>query len=189
MKNRIVTVSREFGSGGRTIARKAADLIGIPCYDQEIITNLARESKFTEDFVSAEIENVHSTWFAGFTTGIPTPSDTIWVAQCKVIKELAEKGSCIIVGRCADYILRGLHDCLNVFIHADYDFRAKRITEVYGENEVPTIRRLKEKDKSRAAYYLNYTDETWGLLRNYDVTLNSGVLGIDKCAEVIRSLY
>lgn len=93
------------------------------------------------------------------------------------------------MGRCADYILWGKADCLRVFIHADMDFRAKRIVEVYGEREASPEQRLKEKDKRRAAYHRFYTDMKWGHAQNYDLTLNSGTLGIDRCVELIRQLY
>ena len=93
------------------------------------------------------------------------------------------------MGRCADYILRDKADCLRVFIHADMAFRAKRIVEVYGEREASPEQRLKEKDKRRAAYHRFYTDMKWGHAQNYDLTLNSGTLGIDHCAELIRQLY
>ena len=93
------------------------------------------------------------------------------------------------MGRCADYILQDKADCLRVFIHADMAFRAKRIVEVYGEREASPEQRLKEKDKRRAAYHRFYTDMKWGHAQNYDLTLNSGTLGIDRCAELIRQLY
>ena len=95
----------------------------------------------------------------------------------------------MIVGRCADYILRDKADCLKIFIHADMQLRAERIVKVYGEREASPEQRLKEKDKRRAAYYRFYTDMKWGNAQNYDITLNSGTLGIDKCVELIRELY
>ena len=95
----------------------------------------------------------------------------------------------MIVGRCADYILRDTADCLRVFIHADLDFRARRIVEVYGEREESPEQRLREKDKRRAAYHRFYTDMKWGHAQNYDLTLNSGTLGIDRCVQIITELY
>lgn len=105
------------------------------------------------------------------------------------ITDLALKQSCVIVGRCADYILRDKADCLKVFIHADKEFCIRRIAEVYGETDVPTEQRLKDKDKRRAAYHRFYTNMKWGQAKNYDITLNSGTLGIDTCVEVIKNLY
>ena len=119
----------------------------------------------------------------------PTNEDVLWDLQYKVITELAEKGPCVIVGRCADYILRDKADCLKVFIHADMAFRAERIVKVYGEREQSPEQRLRDKDKRRAAYHRFYTDMKWGHAQNYHITLNSGVLGIDRCAEIICELF
>ena len=109
--------------------------------------------------------------------------------QCKVISELAVKGPCLIVGRCADYLLREKADCLKVFIHADMTFRAERIVKVYGEREQSPEQRLRNKVKRRAAYHRFYTDMKWGHVQNYHITLDSGVLGIDRCAEIICGLF
>ena len=106
-----------------------------------------------------------------------------------MILELAEKGPCVIVGRCADDILRGKADCLNVFVHADMDRRAKRIVEQYGESADAPEKRLRDKDKRRAAYYQLYTDRKWGDVRNYHIALDSGVLGITTCVDIIAQLY
>ncbi len=192
MKNRIITISREFGSGGRTIGKKVAEALGIPCYDRELIQKIAVESGFHEQYVQEASEyapgGMLASAFAHGAAG-PTNEDYLWKIQCRIITELAEKESCVIVGRCADYILRDKAHCLRVFIHADMAFRAKRIVEVYGEREASPEQRLKEKDKRRAAYYRFYTDLKWGRAQNYDLTLNSGTLGIDRCAELIRQLY
>ncbi len=192
MKNRIITISREFGSGGRTIGRQAAEKLGIPCYDAELIQKLAEESGFSESYVKEAGEYTpHS--FLSFAlsnrTQGPTNEDVLWDLQYQVITELAEKGPCVIVGRCADYILRDKADCLKVFIHADMAFRAERIVKVYGEREQSPEQRLRDKDKRRAAYHRFYTDMKWGHAQNYHITLNSGVLGIDRCAEIICELF
>ena len=138
MKNRIVTISREFGSGGRTIGKKVAEKLGIPCYDSELIQKIAEESGFAENYVKEAGEYASggflSSMLANRAFG-PTNEDILWETQCRVIMELAEKGPCVIVGRCADYLLQNKADCLKVFIHADMAFRAKRIVEVYGERE------------------------------------------------------
>ena len=192
MKNRIITISREFGSGGRTIGKKVAERLNIPCYDNELLRKIAAESGFHESYIKDAGEYAPGGFLASaFSHGVFCPSneDYIWEIQCRTITELAEKGPCVIVGRCADYILRDKADCLRVFIHADLEFRAKRIVEVYGEREVSPEQRLREKDKRRAAYHRFYTDMKWGHAQNYDLTLNSGTLGIDRCAELIRQLY
>lgn len=192
MKNRVITISREFGSGGRTIGKKVAEKLGIPCYDAQLLHEIAKESGFDENYIKdageyapgGYISNAFSNRMFG-----PTNADYLWDIQYNLISELAEKGPCVIVGRCADYILRDKADCLKVFIHADMEFRAKRIAEVYGECEISSEQRLKDKDKRRAAYHRFYTDMKWGHAQNYHVTLDSGVLGMEKCVNIITQLY
>lgn len=192
MKNRVITISREFGSGGRTIGKMVAQELGIPCYDAEIIQAIAQESGFSEGYIREAGEytpgGVLANVFSNRVYG-PTNEDYLWTIQYQIITELARKGSCVIVGRCADYILRDTADCLKVFVHADLNFRAKRIVEVYGERDASPEQRLKDKDKRRAAYHRFYTDKKWGQSQNYHVTLDSGVLGLERCTEIIRSLY
>lgn len=192
MKTRIITISREFGSGGRTIGKRVAEELGIPCYDSELIQKIAEESGFDEHYIKDAGEYAPSGFLASaFTqrTFGPTNEDYLWEIQCKIITELAEKESCVIVGRCADYILRDKADCLKVFIHADMAFRAARIVNVYGEREESPEQRLKDKDKRRAAYHRFYTNMKWGHAQNYHITLDSGVLGLDTCVSIIKSLY
>lgn len=192
MKNRIITISREFGSGGRTIGKMVAEKLGIPCYDAEIIQKMADETGFAPDYVKEAGEYSPGSFLsAAFSNRMfgPTNEDILWQHQYRVITELAEKGPCVIVGRCADYILEDKADCLKVFIHADLEFRAKRIVEVYGERAESPEERIKDKDKRRAAYHRFYTNMKWGYAQNYDLTLNSGVLGIDNCVDIITSLF
>ena len=115
--------------------------------------------------------------------------DYLWTCQRTIILELAEQGPCVIVGRCADYILKDTADCLKVFVHADMEKRAERIVRIYGETEEAPVKRLKDKDKRRAAYYKFYTDCEWGDVRNYHLTLDSGALGIETCVELITKVY
>ena len=193
--NRIITIGREFGSGGRTIGRQVAERLGIPCYDHEIIDRLSEESGLSKEYIKNESEYAsHSSWTAAaFTSvrsfGVPSNQDLLWSIQRKIILDIAEKESCVIVGRCADAILEDKADILKVFIHSDFESRAKRIVEKYGETEEPTTKRLKDKDKRRALYYQFYTDREWGSVANYHLILDSGVLGIDKCVDIITSLY
>ena len=192
MKNRIVTISREFGSGGRTIGKLVAQKLGIPCYDAEIIQKIAQESGFSEGYIREAGEytpgGVLDNLFSNRAYG-PTNEDYLWNIQYNLITELAQKEACVIVGRCADYILRDTADCLKVFIHADMDFRSKRIVEVYGERENSPEQRIKDKDKRRAAYHRFYTNRKWGQSQNYHITLDSGALGLERCAEIICTLY
>ena len=192
MKNRIITISREFGSGGRTIGRKVAEKLGIPCYDAELIQKIAQESGFDADYIREAGEYTPGGFLSSALSNRsfgPTNEDYLWKIQYNVISDLAEKGSCVIVGRCAGYILKDKADCLAVFIHADMAFRANRIVSVYGQREESPEERLKDKDKRRAAYHRFYTNMKWGQAKNYHLCLDSGVLGIDKCVETIAGMY
>lgn len=195
MSSRIVTISRQFGSGGRTVGKELAARLGIPCYDHDLIEKIAEESGFAPEFVAERGEHAaYSSWLASTLANHRdfygrSLQDDLWVAQRKVILSLAENGPCVIVGRCADDILRGKADCLNVFIHADLEQRAKRIVEQYGESAEAPEKRLKDKDKRRASYYQLYTDRKWGAVENYHITLNSGVLGIETCVDILAGLY
>ena len=192
MKKRIITISREFGSGGRTVGKRTAEQLGIPCYDRELIQKIAGKSGFDEGYIKSLDETAPGGFlasaFSNRTFG-QTNEDYLWNIQRKVILELAEQGPCVIVGRCADFILRDQADCLTVFIHADLAFRAQRIVQVYGEREDSPEQRTRDKDKRRAAYHRFYTDMKWGYAKNDQISLDSGLLGIDACVEVLKMLY
>lgn len=195
MEKKIITISREFGAGGRTVGHMVADKLGIPFYDGKLVEDIAKESGFAPKFVEEHSEHspsgsVFSYAFApqgvpGIMNGLST-ADYLWNAQCNVILELAEKGPCVIVGRNADYILKDRPDALHVYLSADSAFRAKRIVELYGEREGKSPEaRLNEKDKRRRVNYQHYTGRTWGQSQNYHICLNSGILGIDQCVDII----
>lgn len=195
MGNRIITISREFGSGGRTIGRSAAEKLGIACYDSELIEKIAEKSGLAHDYIADKGEyTAHSHWLANAfaasrsINGMST-QDYLWTVQRKVILELAEHESCVIVGRCADFILTDKADCLKVFVHASLAKRAERIVGVYGQRDESPEKRLLEKDKRRREYYRFYTDTEWGKAQNYHVCLDSGELGIERCAEIVAALY
>ena len=194
MEKKIITISREFGSGGRTVGRMIAEHLGIPFYDKELVDQVALESGFAPNFVEEHGE--HSPGkslfsYAFIPQGIPgvmnglSTADFLWNIQCSVILQLADKGSCVIVGRNADYILKDRPDCLHAYIHADMDFRADRIVRLYGESEKSPQARLQEKDKRRRANYQHYTGRAWGQAQNYDICLDSGRLGVEQCADII----
>lgn len=192
--NRIITISREFGSAGRTIGRGVAERLGIPCYDQELIEEICRKSGLAEEYVKERGEYMVSGGFLGNLFGGRDYSghsvqDELWSAQAQVIEDIASKESCVIVGRCADYILKDKADLLKVFIHADIEKRAERIVNVYGESDESPEKRLMDKDKRRKAFYQFYTDLEWGNVNNYHLALDSGVIGIEKCIDIICSLY
>lgn len=184
----IITITREFGSGGRTIAKKLAEKLGYVYYDYEIVQQIAQESGFAKEYIEENGEDASSTSTFGFIWNNYgyNLSDELYIAQRNVICELADKGNCVIVGRCSDYILRDRKDVLNVFIHADFEYRKNRVVSVYGQNEFAPDKRIKDKDKRRIAYYKYYTDRKWADAKNYQLCLDSGVLGIDKCVELIE---
>ncbi len=193
MSSRIVTIGREFGSGGRTIGRLLAQRRGVPCYDREILEEISEKSGFAQQY----IEEMGEYTQPGFLSGLfsnrfyyqgQSNEDIIWLYQRQLIQELAERESCVIVGRCADYILQDREDVLRVFIHADLEFRARRIVDVYGQREAAPEQRLREKDRRRAAYYQFYTDMRWGDARNYHVSLDVSKLGFERCVDLLSDL-
>lgn len=193
-KFKIIAISRQFGSGGRTIGKLLAEQLNIPLYDREIISQVAKESGFAESYVEEKGEYGSSDKAAGMFINRSCYSsasneDTIWNFQTKFIKEHAEKEPCIIIGRCADYILRNRLDVLRVFIHADMKERIKRISEVYKITDSDPEKLLHQKDKRRAAYYQFYTDIKWGDTKNFHITLDSSAFGIEKCVQILKTLY
>ena len=193
MPKTIITISRQFGSGGREVGRLVAEKLGMKCYDKEIISKISEKSGFTEQYIQEAGEDVEGGLFTGLgNVGFYEQSNrlAIWNEQCRVIKNLA-KEDCVVVGRCADYVLKDEKDVelIKAFIYADMDFRAKRIVELYEESPINPEKRLKEKDKRRSAYYEIYTDQTFGDLLNYDFCLNSSSLTLDRCADIIVDEY
>ena len=194
MEKKIITISREFGSGGLTIGRQVAENLGIPFYDKALVDQIAMESGFAPKFVEEHGEHspgksLFSYAFApqgvpGVMNGLST-ADFLWNIQCNVILQLAEKGPCVIVGRNADYILKDREDALHVFVFADTPYRAERIVRLYGESEKSPEQRLAEKDKRRKVNYQHYTGRNWGQAQNYDLCLDTGVLGVDQCTDII----
>ena len=197
MKKNIITISRQFGSGGRTVGHLVAEKLGIPFYDKELVEQIAVESGFAPKFVEEHGEHspgrsLFSYAFApqgvpGVMNGLST-ADFLWNIQCSAILQLAEKGPCVIVGRNADYILKDREDCLHTFIHADKAFRADRIVRLYGESEKSPEARLNEKDKRRSVNYQHYTVRTWGAADNYDICLNTATIGVEEAADIIVAL-
>ena len=194
MEKKIITISREFGSGGRTMGRKIAEKLGIPFYDKELVDQIAVESGFAPKFVEEHGEHSPTGSFFSYAfapQGVPgimnglSTADFLWNIQCNVILQLADQGPCVIVGRNADYILKDRPDALHVYVFADVPYRAERIVRLYGESEKSPEQRLAEKDKRRRVNYQHYTGRTWGMAQNYDLCLDTGVLGEDYCAEIV----
>ena len=198
MEKKIITISREFGSGGRTIGRKVAEELGIPFYDKELVEQIAVESGFAPKYVEEHGEHSPSSSFFSYAfapQGVPgimnglSTADFLWNIQCNVILQLADQGPCVIVGRNADYILKDRQDALHVYVFADTPYRAERIVRLYGESEKTPEQRLHEKDKRRRVNYQHYTGRTWGQAQNYDLCLDTGVLGEEFCKDVIVKAY
>lgn len=200
MKKKIVTISRQYGSGGRYIGENLAKAMGVPCYDEKLIDMVAKESGFAQSFVAEKGERMTGSLLFNIASSLSfannvfstnngvTLQDEIYFTQNRIIKELADKGPCVIVGRCADYILREREDCLNVFIFADNESKIKRAEKYFNitREEAPAV--LKKKDKARANHYKYYTDQEWGMASNYDLCLNSGLIGIEGCVKAIQQV-
>ncbi len=192
MSIKYVTISREYGSGGREIGKKLADKLGIPFYDKEIIEQTAFKTGFAEEYVKKQGEYASArNWleysFSARNSYGMSPEDYLWSKQREVIIDLANKGPCVIVGRCADYILRDRADVLNVFIHANNEYRKKRITEIY-HDPGHSDKMLRDIDKKRSFNYKYYTEQEWGKSQNYDMTLDSATLGVDLCVDIIYEI-
>ena len=198
MEKKIITISREFGSGGRTVGRKVAEKLGIPFYDKELVDQIAMESGFAPKFIEEHGEHSPTGSFFSYAfapQGVPgimnglSTADFLWNIQCNVILQLADQGPCVIVGRNADYILKDRQEALHVYVFADAPYRAERIVRLYGESEKSPEKRLEEKDKRRRVNYQHYTGRTWGQAQNYDLCRDTGVLGEDFCVDVIVKAY
>lgn len=196
---KVITINRQYGSGGREIGRKLADQLGVPFYDNEIISRAAKETGFSEAaFQTVEDKatnsllysiamgmNVFANQDVGFT-GLSL-DDRIFLAQSNVIRKVAEEGPCVIVGRCADYILRDLENVVNIFISADLDFRIQRSIQVDHIEPEHAAETVAKKDKSRGNYYRYHVGERWDNLFNYALTIRSDLVGIDKTVECIQT--
>ena len=198
MKKRIITVSREFGSGGRTIGKMLAERLNLKYYDKELVKRISLETGFDPKYIEEHGEYAQSRSIFSYMFGAQshpevmkgmTPADFLWCMQRDIILDIAEKEDCVIVGRCADYILRDRDDCLNVFIHAPKDKRAERIVKLYGESDVAPEKRLDDKDARRKVNYRHFTGREWGVAQNYHLALDSGMLGIDGCVDLIAAAF
>ena len=190
MTKRIITISREFGSGGRFIGEEVAKKLGIAYYDKNIINDIAEKSGLSPECVQKNAElspkkGLFAYAFAGRDVTGKSVEDMVYEVQRKVILELAEKESCVIIGRNADYILKDRDDVLNVFIHGDTQEKIQRITRLYKVEEQKAVKMMVDIDKRRMANYNFYTDQKWGEASNYTLCLNSSKLGYDRCEKII----
>ena len=190
----VITISRQFCSGGSSIAQILSRTLSIPCYDGALLEKIAEKSGFDSDYIREEGEYSKGLLSMIFSHsgggGVLSNQEKLWVIQHNIISKLAAKEDCIIVGRCADHILKGKADCLNVFIHANMDFRKERLLASDPDIKADKcVRFLKKKDKSRAAHYNYFTGQIWGEGKNYHLTLDAGKFGVEICAQIIASLY
>ena len=187
---KIITIAREYGSGGRLIAQRVAEKLGIVYYDNEIIDLAAKELGFDIDTIRKAAEEKSSSFMYTMSSSAFTLplNDQVFTTQSKIIRHLAKHDSCIIVNGCADYILEDYDHVLTVFIHAPLESRMRRVKEDYKEVDEDVKQYVMKKDKRRNNYYNYYTTKKWGQLKNFDLTINSD-LGIDEVADMIVKLY
>jgi len=199
---KVITIGRELGSGGRTIGKMVANKLGIPYYDHELIDAAAEKSGLSASFVETTEQKVTNSLLYNLAMGtsygygilksanaqtLPL-AEQVYIAQKDVITEYANKGRCVIVGRCADQILANRDDVLRVFIYADPAKRAERGVKEYGMTENTALKEIKRSDKERSQHYNGFTEKVWGDRHNYDLLLNGGVLGFENCAKIICSM-
>ncbi len=198
MGNLIITISREFGSGGRLVGEKLALSLGIPFYDKEIIHMAADKSGLSPDYIQRVEEQASSSLLFNLVTSAyasptfsmqyETPtSEKAFMAQMAVIREVAAKSACVIVGACADYILREEENCFKVFIRGEQDDKIHRAVDVYHLPPNGIGARVSKIDKGRSKYYKYYTGETWGDRENYDLMINTSLCGIDGAVDIIKA--
>lgn len=190
MAKRIITISREFGSGGRVIGEEVAKKLGIAYYDKNIIGQIAEKSGLSPEYIQENAElspkkGLFAYAFSGRDITGKSVEDMVYEAQRNIILELAEKEPCVIIGRNADYILKDRDDVLNVFIHGDMPEKIKRITGLYNVKEKEAVKMMADTDKRRRTNYNFYTDQNWGKASNYTLCLNSSQLGYDRCEMII----
>lgn len=190
MAKRIITISREFGSGGRFIGEEVAKKLGIAYYDKNIISQIAEKSGLSPKYIQENAElspkkGLFAYAFSGRDITGKSVEDMVYEAQRNIILELAENEPCVIIGRNADYILKDRDDVLNVFIHGDMPEKIKRITGLYNVKEKEAVKMMADTDKRRRTNYNFYTDQNWGKASNYTLCLNSSQLGYDRCEMII----
>ena len=190
MAKRIITISREFGSGGRFIGEEVARKLGISYYDKNIISQIAEKSGLSLEYIQENAElspkkGLFAYALAGRDITGKSVEDMVYEAQRKVILDLAKKEPCVIIGRNADYILKDRDDVLNVFIHGDMPEKIQRITDLYNVEKQKAVKMMEDTDKRRKTNYNFYTDQNWGKASNYTLCLKSSQLGYDRCEKII----
>lgn len=191
MENLIITIGREYGSGGREIGEKLAERLSIPIYDKQLITEAVQASGICQEVFEQYDETATNSLLYNLVMGtynvnmpLPIP-DQLFLEQFKVIQKLAKKGSCIFIGRCADYVLEENPHLISVFIQGNEEDKMKRIMKRNNISKSEAKKRMKSIDKARKTYYERYTNKSWGKTNSYDVTLNSSTFGIDRSVEFL----
>ena len=190
MARRIITISREFGSGGRFIGEEVAKKLGIVYYDKDIIGQIAEQSGLSPEYIQEKAElspkkGLFAYAFSGRDITGKSVEDMVYETQRKIVMEIAEKERCVIIGRNADFILRDRDDVLNVFIHGNMPEKVRRICNLYNVAETDAVKMINDTDKRRRTNYNFYTEQKWGMADNYTLSLNSSVLGYDMCQKII----
>lgn len=188
----IITISRQHGSGGRQIGRKLASELNIKLYDHEIIELAAESSSLDKTSFAASDTDGYNDLMYDLSSNVHhslTLSDKAFLHQAEVIRKVAQNESCVIVGRCADYVLKDYKNVIKVFIYGDLKEREYRIKNVYNEIDVDPAKKIEQKDNERSSYYNHYTGKKFGDMINYDICLNSSVIGIDGFVDIIKDLY
>lgn len=195
----VITIGRQFGSGGREIGEKLAQKLNVKCYDKELLAIAAKDSGLCEQMFEMHDEKPTNSFLYSIVmdtyAGIYNPhnmmempiNQKVFLAQFETIKKIADRESCIIVGRCADYALEEMPGMTSIFIHADMESRIKRIAGKYDVKESKAKDMIIKTDKRRASYYNYYTNREWGSASSYDFTINSAKAGIDKTVEIIEN--
>lgn len=186
----IITISREYGSGGRVVGQALAERLNLPFYDKGLVKMISEKSGISEQFINdVELYREDAIKYAGYDVSLQLPlTNVVFQAEAEVINQIVSEGDCIIVGRCADYVLRDRDDVMNVFVYASLDNRIDRITKLYGDKVKNVKSFITKYDKDRAAYYDYYTDKKWGNMRSYHLCVNSD-MGIEASVEIISSAY
>ncbi len=190
MAKKIITITRQYGSGGREIGERLAQSLGIEFYDNRLLEIAAKDSGIHKNhFEENDEKRTNSFLYLLSTTygqgGIPF-DDTLFFAQLNAIQKVASEHACVIIGRCADYALRDFNNVINLFISAPFDYRVRRAVEVYGIEEKHAAEYVKRIDKQRTSYYNYYTDKRWGQPQNYELCVDSAALGIDGSVKLIE---
>lgn len=195
-KKIIISIGRQFGAGGRRVGQALAERLGIAYYDKELILEAAKEYGFAPEFFEQNDEKSASftgdvlQWMESLVTGGMSAKnylsqDALFEMQASAIRKIAEEKSCVIVGRCSDYVLRDNPNCISVFLHSTDEDRAQRIQERSNISREEALTKMRTQDKKRAAYYNFYSSKTWGDSATYDLSINVSALGVEKCVDLI----